>query len=44
LLFAFPLEDITRPPEPVPARGSLGLWNFDQDAAGVQVLVIERLF
>lgn len=42
--FAWILEDVSRVDPPVPARGSLGLWDWDEVSAGVQVLVTGRLF
>jgi activating signal cointegrator 1 len=42
--YAFYLEDIMRVDPPVPARGQLGLWEWDNEAAGVVPLVTGRLF
>jgi activating signal cointegrator 1 len=42
--YAIYLEDITRVEPPVPARGMLGLWEWDNEAAGVEALVTGRLF
>jgi hypothetical protein len=42
--FAFILRDVARVNPPVPARGSLSLWEFDEAAAGLEVMVTGRLF
>jgi hypothetical protein len=42
--YAIYLEDIMRVDPPVPARGALGLWEWDNEGAGVEALVTGRLF
>jgi hypothetical protein len=42
--FAWFLEDIMSVRPPRPARGSLGLWDWDAAAEGVEALVTGRLF
>jgi hypothetical protein len=42
--YAFYLEDVMKVDPPVPARGALSVWEFDEVAAGVQVRVTGRLF